>query len=133
MKIQHLLEMSSGVIDANNMDDVPSLYTRYFSNPQYFIREKNIKIDIVDMNVDEYLSQAKQLLTKSWGSATLDRAQTGGSDKIARYAELMKNGTKFPLPYLDYIDKNQQGMHRVEAAKSIGIKTVPVMVIRNAR
>ena len=125
--------MTLNVIDVNNMDDIPSLYTRYFSNPQYFIREKNIKIKIIEMSVEEYLSQAKQLLTKSWGSATLDRAQTGGSDKIARYAELMKNGTKFPLPYLDYIDKNQQGMHRVEAAKSIGIKTIPVMVVKNAR
>lgn len=133
MKLQQLFEMSLNVIDKTNMDDVPSLYARYFTNPQYFIREKNIHVEIVDMDVSEYLSKAKALLSTSWGRPTLDRSETGGSEKISHYADLMRSGVKFPVPYLNYIDNDQQGMHRVEAARSIGVTTIPVMIIKRAR
>lgn len=134
MNIDSLYEslIGSSVIDKNNFSDFPRYISNYFSNPSYFNRDKNIKIDIVDMSVDSYIREAKRLLTKSWGRPTVSRKSTN-SDKVELYAEKMKQGVKFPLPFLSYIDGLQDGLHRVEAAKMIGIRSVPVAVINNVR
>lgn len=134
MDIDRLYEslIGNSVIDKNNLSDFPRYVSNYFSNPTYFNREKNIKIDIVDMSVDVYIREAKKLLSTSWGRATVNRKSTN-SDKVEIYAEKMKQGVKFPLPYLSYIDGLQDGLHRVEAAKLIGVRTLPVAVINHVR
>lgn len=48
---------------------------------------------------------------------------------IYKYAEMMKNGVKFDMPWLDYVDNGQEGRHRAQAAFLAGIKTIPVLVI----
>lgn len=137
MKIDNLYESllnTISVIDVNNTSDFPSYISNYFNNPSYFINNKNIKIDVVNMKPSEYIRIAKTLLSKTWGRTTLSRTSTSsGRDKIEFYAEKMKSGVKFPLPYLNYIDNTQQGMHRAEAALLAGAKTIQVAIIKNAR
>jgi hypothetical protein len=38
-------------------------------------------------------------------------------DKVDKYAELMKQGVKFPTPYLNYTNAGQEGRHRASAFK----------------
>lgn len=141
MKHQELFESIVGnslngrdVIDVTDTSDFPRYIERYFQNPSYFIRDKNIKIEVVDMRVGDYIRKAKQLLTRSYGTQTLSRTSTStGRDKISLYAEKMKSGERFPLPYLNYIDNTQQGLHRAEAALLAGVRNIPVAIINNAR
>ena len=116
--------------DINDQGDLPSMYLRYERNPAYFNRDKNIEKTIEHMPVDAYIKTAGDMLTSKWGSETKSRLETSG-DKVKQYAELMKQGEKFPLPFLDFIDNLQDGLHRVEAAKLLGINKVPVIIIRN--
>ena len=50
--------------------------------------------------------------------------------KIDHYAQLMKNGDKFPLPMLNYVFGNQDGRHRALAALANGVKRIPVITFR---
>ena len=45
-----------------------------------------------------------------------------------RYAEMMKSGTKFDLPYLDYKRGDQEGRARALAAKQLGASEIPVVI-----
>lgn len=58
----------------------------------------------------------KQLGPKDWGS-------------IKEMAELMKQGQKFGLPYVDILKSGQEGRHRALAAKEAGIQTIPCLII----
>lgn len=48
---------------------------------------------------------------------------------IHEIAELMKQGQKFGLPYVDILQQGQEGRHRALAAKEAGIKTIPCLII----
>ena len=48
---------------------------------------------------------------------------------IHEMAELMKQGQKFGLPYVDVLNQGQEGRHRALAAKEAGIKTIPCLII----
>lgn len=127
-------DISSGESDPFDMNDhsnFPNYFLQYFSNPGYFQKEKKIKIDLKKMPVDEFINISRKLLTKAWGQPTELRSASGrGKEKVEKYARLMKDGEKFPPLYLSYIDNMQDGLHRAEAAKLIGINTVPVYVAR---
>lgn len=45
------------------------------------------------------------------------------------YAEKMKNGEKFSLPFLDFKNETQDGNHRAAAAYINGINTIPVLIL----
>lgn len=114
--------------DVADVSSLPQYIVNYFNNESYFNKEKNIKITKTYMSTDEYINTAESMLSKNYGNSTISRKITG-NDKIEKYAELMRQGTKFPLPYLSYIDNLQDGLHRVEAAKLIGIKSIPVLIV----
>lgn len=48
---------------------------------------------------------------------------------IHEMAELMKQGQKFGLPYVDILKCGQEGRHRALAAKEAGIKTIPCLIL----
>jgi hypothetical protein len=48
----------------------------------------------------------------------------------SKYVDDMYKGDVFPLLYLDYKKKNQEGRHRAFAAWILGIKKIPVLVIK---
>ena len=49
-------------------------------------------------------------------------------EDVSKYSEMMKNGTKFDLPWLDYEDGGQEGRHRAVAAYLLGIDKIPVLI-----
>lgn len=128
MKILEIETTTLAPFDRNDLSSIPSYLKNYFNMPEYFNREKHIKIEIVDMAPDEYIAQAEDALTKSWGNTTASRRETGMS-KITSIADSMSKGDKFPLPFISYVDNLQDGLHRVEAAKELGVSKVPVIVI----
>ena len=51
-------------------------------------------------------------------------------EKIDKYAEMMRTGTKFNIPTLDYRNGfSQEGLHRAYAAQKLGIESMPVAVL----
>ena len=89
---------------------------------------------IVEMSPDEYMERAyRQIFKKSSekGAKYADHLVSIDED-VQKYAEAMRNGDKFPLPYLDFTNAGQEGRHRAMAAKMAGIDKIPVVVIDDA-
>lgn len=88
---------------------------------------KNGSAKVVEMSPKEYLERcAFEIFTDS----TLENTVAGTeSHKVNKYADLMENGEKFPIPYLDYATNNQEGRHRALAAMMNGYETMPVAII----
>jgi len=53
------------------------------------------------------------------------------TDKVFKYAEMMRNGDKFPLPYIDIISGGQEGRHRMLAGAEVfgKDKMFPVLIV----
>jgi len=88
---------------------------------------KNGSAKVVEMSPKEYLERcAFEIFTNS----TLENTVAGTEAyKVNKYADLMENGEKFPIPYLDYATENQEGRHRALAAMMNGVETIPVAII----
>ncbi len=83
--------------------------------------------NIVSMTPKEYLERSAYEIFNS----TIEKATRGvvQDSSIGKYADMMKEGTKFDLPYLNYKDKGQEGRHRAIAADMLGIAEIPVLII----
>ena len=80
---------------------------------------------IAEMTPTEYLRQSAKLhsTTVSSEATFMDNA------KCEKYAKMMKTGTKFHLPVLDYAYNQQEGRHRAKAALMVGIDKIPVLIV----
>ena len=50
-------------------------------------------------------------------------------DNAKQYANMMKNGTKFYMPYINLRTENQEGRHRAYAAYLNGYETIPCEIL----
>lgn len=82
---------------------------------------------IASMSPDEYMDRCSKQIFSSPIEDTHDGMEN--KDNVHKYAELMKNGTKFDMPYLDTLNHGQEGRHRAMAAKELGIKEIPVLYL----
>ena len=85
----------------------------------YYKFEKGEDARLTYMTTDEYINKCINDIFKS----NYDKVVTHAIhwDKVDKYAELMKQGVKFPTPYLNYKNKGQEGRHRALAfAKAFG-------------
>ena len=93
-------------------------YYDNFLNPkdlEYMRKNKNRDGEIVMMTPDEYFEGASKIFEYRHNASELVDQR---SDKYTdQYVEDMKNGDKFPLPYLNFADPGQEGLHRMLAAK----------------
>lgn len=105
-------------------------YNNMLKNKDYFERAKGVKFKIVEMNPIEYLQKVAEQQNTSYTRQTnmIDNALA------VSYARLMKSGTKFPMPFIDYSQHSgQEGRHRAYAASLAHIRTMPVMIIEDVK
>lgn len=82
---------------------------------------------IAEMSPLEYLQRCAYEIFG--GRATIESQINAGNDiNTTEYAEKMRNGLEFDMPYLNYSSENQEGRHRAIAAMKLGIEKMPVFV-----
>lgn len=86
---------------------------------------ENWKGEIVWMTMEEYLKECALLQNTTYA----DQLNFIIERKVDYIAAKMQNGTKFDMPYLNYIDNEQEGRHRVMAATELGQTEIPVLVL----
>lgn len=82
---------------------------------------------IAEMSPSEYLQRcAYQVFEDATIESTLAAID---ESNVKKYADMMKNGTKFDMPYLNFMSGQQEGRHRAAAAMQAGIDKIPVLVV----
>lgn len=82
---------------------------------------------IAEMPPSEYLQRcAYQVFEDATIESTLAAID---ESNVKKYAYMMKNGTKFDMPYLNFMSGQQEGRHRAAAAMQAGIEKIPVLVV----
>lgn len=117
-------------------------YDDMMKKPDYFREAKKKKFKIVQMSPEEYLDKVADGFSVYGG---YDRAAALNVTQklVDEYAEKMEKGEKFPMVVLDHTSARgfdgkkekaftQEGRHRAFAAKKIGVKKIPVMVVDDA-
>lgn len=118
--------------------DTPTLDNMRESR-EYFEKNKGVVYEIKLMSPDEYFREAarcresrRQVSSEHRRSLMVDRERLMVNDELARkFADLMKSGDKFALPYVDYDYGNQEGRHRARALEMLGVRLFPVLVVRS--
>lgn len=87
---------------------------------------KNIQGEIVNMSPEEYLNQC----AKMQGTTLEKQKHYINKDNVNKLIQAVKQGSKLNLPYLDYVNKQQEGRHRVYAAELLGYETIPIAIFK---
>lgn len=91
----------------------------------YYKLKFHEQANLVWMSPEEYLEGCAKIFNTSY-----DKQYSQGNTKETNtYAKNMKDGNKFPLPYLNYVNSGQEGRHRAVACMKLGISKIPVLVI----
>jgi hypothetical protein len=124
-----LLEESS-IVGFTNEKTGMTMYDEILLQPHmkdYFRNKKNMDFKIEYMSPREYLNRAREGFTKTGSPGDF----IPDEENVKKYAEMMKNGTLFNMPNLDYMRGkfSQEGRHRAMAAEMIGIEKIPVFIV----
>lgn len=86
---------------------------------------------IAEMTPQEYIERCA---FEIFDTGTIESTINGTDPELVqKYADMMMDGTKFDLPYLNYKDGGQEGRHRALAAYQAEIDTIPVLIIGEHR
>ena len=126
--LDNLIESREGDRVFDKTDTDFPLYNRMLDDKEYFQRSKGVTWDIEYMTPREYMVRSAEIHGKSVES----EYDFVSDERVKKYAELMRRGEVFPMPYIDYVDRYQEGRHRVLAFGKAFDKfdVIPVMVIR---
>lgn len=102
-----------------------NIKTTGVSDPDDYL--KSFPTQVVSMSPKEYLQRSAYEIFDSTFESTAQSVIHDASTQ--KYAKMMREGTKFDMPYLNYKTKNQEGRHRAVAAYINGIDQIPVLVI----
>lgn len=117
----------------------------------YFRDNKGLVFEVVWMTPEEYLLKSYEIhkeVTRRYMSAgnriliTENRAALQmsfedyirnviNSDLIEEYKERTLEGSKMPIPVLDYSNMSQEGRHRSIVAMELDVEKIPVLVVRS--
>ena len=92
--------------------ELPSRYARWFGEVKW-------------MSKEEYFGECARLQNTSYN----DQFKNVVPSKVKTIEEKMASGIKYDMPYLDYVNKTQEGRHRVMAASELGQEEIPVLVL----
>lgn len=114
--------------------DMP-LFNDMLKHPDYFREKKGATWEIVWMSPHDYIDACRRGFHVSQGTPlSYDLRADRDRTRAQKYAEMMKQGTKFPMVTLDYRHGfSQEGLHRAIAAELLGVKRIPVMMIHKVK
>lgn len=113
----------------------------YYDNPKSFgatehfkvarISPKEYLIEVSKMNLGKMSKKERLRIGNPKTKQSLLNFQMKNMSKykLARIRKGVHKGVKFPMPYINFADKSQEGRHRAIYAMKRGIKKIPVMVI----
>ena len=124
-------------VSPDSVFDVGDTHVSYYNEfldpdgQKYMQNSKNRTGEIVYMSPDEYFKICAEDIFGIPIQKLKDQ-RAANADAIAEYTEAMKRGDKFPLCFVNYADKSQEGLHRMMAAgNAFGWDTkFPVLVVK---
>ena len=101
--------------DLFKMTTTTSYYDNFLNDKdlEYMRKSKNRDGKIVMMTPDEYYEESAKL----FGTSKENLVNQRSNQYTDQYVQDMLDGAKFPLPYLNYAENTQEGLHRMLAAK----------------
>jgi len=101
---------------------------KYKDDPKgYFKNVKGIDFEIKCITPDQYFIE----VAKFHGTTPeIEKTFRVMRDWVEDYKDRVLKCSPMPLPIFDYKDRVQEGRHRVMVAQELGIKKVPVLVVR---
>ena len=122
---------ASSVFDEH--DTKVSFYNEFLDPKglEYMQNSKNRTGEVVDMSPNEYFRECAEYVFNGMSQQQLEDSRSANTDTIIKYSSAMKRGDKFPMPYINYADKSQEGLHRMMAAGDVfGWNTkFPVLIV----
>lgn len=106
--------------------DMP-YYDDMIKKPEYFERAKAKKSKIIYMTPDEYMSR----VAEQQGTTVQYQWDSIIEAKLQRLRDFISEGNKMPLMTIENTEHShtQEGRHRAQIAKELGLKEVPVLVV----
>lgn len=98
-----------------------------FENPLYAYIEKRTDISLVYMSPKEYLVECAKANNIPYDKYISSSAIS--KERYEKYAEDMKNGSRFPIGFYCTNASQQEGRHRALAAMILGCDKIPVVKI----
>lgn len=122
--IENLLEQSSKFIKPEI--DIP-VYQKMLSGDLDSLPEKfrGYEVEVKYMTADEYLYEVAKLQ----GTSYEEQLKIIYQPNIKKILSNMSSGTVYNMGYLNYVDKDQEGRHRMVAASKLGGDKLPVLII----
>ena len=77
------------------------------------------------MSKEDYFRECARIQNTSYS----DQFRYVVDNKVQLIMERMEDGVKFDMPYLNYVENEQEGRHRVVAADNLGQKLIPILVL----
>lgn len=94
-------------------------------HPLYYMINKHKVDELVFISPKQYIYN----IARGFGTSYEDAMGSAyDEEKAKKYAEEMKNGSKFPIGYYTENKAQQEGRHRAVAAMMLGCKQIPVIV-----
>lgn len=124
-------------VSPDNVFDINNTHASYYNEflkpdgLKYMQDHKNRTGEIVYMSPDDYFRECAEKIFKI-PQKQLEESRSANTSAIIEYTSAMKNGDVFPLPYINYADKGQEGLHRMMAAgDAFGWNTkFPVLIVK---
>ena len=95
---------------------------------EYFLTEKGISFRISWIAPHTYFEES----AKIHGSNVMKERLMIEEGLIQKYLDLALQGSKMPLPVLDYVHGSQEGRHRTMVAERLGLSRMPVLIVTSA-
>ena len=98
-------------------------------NPEYFKKAKGMTFHIASMSPQDYLIEC----AKAGETSLARQIEITSSNLVKEYADRARSGSKMPLPYIQYDSDgyvSQEGRHRARVAQELGLKKMPVLIIK---
>lgn len=104
---------------------------------EYFKTNKGLVFEITYMSPQEYLEESYKIHRKfsiDYGIPQIPfetYLKTNiDTELINEYIERTLEGSKMPIPVLDYDKLTQEGRHRAVVAKELDVEEIPVLIVR---